>query len=296
MRKRKRYFSLGLFIITIAIAIFAFATSYVVQKYRTFNFSFAAGLIGDVDGNGIVNIVDIGLIIDNYGKTPPPNPKTDIDGNGTVNIVDIGIVIDHYGQTGSSSTPTPSPTSGSGSGSLQTYAQVNAAVDAYKAAHPGNGGKDWDINAKDPATLAADSAATALASICGPGQRPVIPKIAWEYGGADHPWINPGASALVYCVYVPTTSASSHWKYDAATDRVTADVYVKFPSQNPCNNLSGNAQVLSCLGDPTNSEIIVDTVSLNDGIWAGTPNLQNASTSLNLIMPNGSSVFLLLGL
>lgn len=50
----------------------------------------------DVDQNGIVNIVDIGLIIDNYGKNPALDPRTDVNMDGVVDIVDIGIVIDHY--------------------------------------------------------------------------------------------------------------------------------------------------------------------------------------------------------
>ena len=53
---------------------------------------------GDVNGDGVVNIVDIGIIIDNYGGSPPTNLKADVNGDGTVNIVDIGIVIDNYGQ------------------------------------------------------------------------------------------------------------------------------------------------------------------------------------------------------
>lgn len=52
---------------------------------------------GDVDGNGIVNIVDIGIIIDNYGSSPPIDIRTDLNGDGVINIVDIGIVIDNYG-------------------------------------------------------------------------------------------------------------------------------------------------------------------------------------------------------
>ena len=35
-------------------------------------------------------------------------------------------------------------------------------VEAYKAAHPGNGGKDWDFNAKTPEELATDPAAKQL--------------------------------------------------------------------------------------------------------------------------------------
>lgn len=72
-----------------------------------------------------------------------------------------------------------------------------------------------------------------LRAICGPGQLPVIPQLAWEYGGADHQWINPGAAALVYCVYLPTDMSSAHWGYTAATDHVVAEVYVKFPAQDP---------------------------------------------------------------
>ena len=51
----------------------------------------------DVDQNGVVNIVDIGLVIDNYAKSPSLDPRTDVNGDGVIDIVDIGIVIDHYG-------------------------------------------------------------------------------------------------------------------------------------------------------------------------------------------------------
>ena len=52
---------------------------------------------GDVNGDNLINIVDIGIIIDNYGDSPA-NPKADLNGDGKANIVDIGIVIDHYGE------------------------------------------------------------------------------------------------------------------------------------------------------------------------------------------------------
>ncbi len=51
----------------------------------------------DVDQNGIVNIIDIGVIIDNYGNSSCINPRSDVDVSGVIDIVDIGIVIDHYG-------------------------------------------------------------------------------------------------------------------------------------------------------------------------------------------------------
>ena len=176
-----------------------------------------------------------------------------------------------------------------------SYDQVKTWAEAYKAAHPGNGGKDWDINAKTPAQLASNRAAARLVSICGADQRPVIPIIAWEYGGGDHPWINPSASSLVYCVFTPVHNATSHWRYDAAATRVTADVYVKYPNQNPCRNRRGRGQVAGCIGDVTNFEILVDTASMRDGADAGF-NLAGASTKLRLIMPDGSKVQLVLNI
>jgi hypothetical protein len=190
----------------------------------------------------------------------------------------------------------PDPgTQGTGGSAGITAEQVKAWAEAYRAAHPGNGGKDHDLNAKSAAQLAGDPAALQLLSVCGPGQRPVIPLLAWEYGGSDHPWINPGASALVYCVYIPAKPSTAHWQYDTATDRVTADVYVRFPAQNPCRERPGKDQVMACLGDPSNVEILVDTASLEDGAGAGL-SLSNSSTQLQLILLDGMKVPLYLGL
>jgi hypothetical protein len=135
----------------------------------------------------------------------------------------------------------------------------------------------------------ADPDAMRLRAICGQDQLPVIPLLAWEYGGADHAWINPQASALVYCVYLPVNPPSAHWRYDPMTMNVTADLYVLFPAQNPCSSEQGANQVMACLGDPTNIEILVDTASFLDGANAGLM-LANASTDVNLILPNGTKV------
>ncbi len=53
---------------------------------------------GDVNADGKVDIVDIGVVIDNYGKSPIPNSKADVNRDGKVDIIDIGIVIDNYGK------------------------------------------------------------------------------------------------------------------------------------------------------------------------------------------------------
>jgi hypothetical protein len=172
-----------------------------------------------------------------------------------------------------------------------SFEQVKGWVEAYKGAHPGRGGRDWDINAKTPAQLAADPAAQQLLSLCGADQRPVIPLLAWEYGGFSHQWINPQQSALVYCVYIPVRNPSPNWQFDAQNEQVTAAVYLKFPDRNPCKGQQGARQVIDCIGDRSNFEILVDTASINDGRDAGL-SLANASTALKLILPDGTRVHL----
>ncbi len=127
--------------------------------------------------------------------------------------------------------------------------------------------------------------------MCGKDQRPVIPLLAWEYGGSDHPWKKPQASALIYCVHTPVEDASPNWRYDAAEDHVTADVYVKFPDHDPCKSQSGAQQMTACIGDATNFEILVDTASMNDGKDVGL-SLASASTTLRLILPDATKVHL----
>jgi hypothetical protein len=180
---------------------------------------------------------------------------------------------------------------GGSTGTGPTYDEVKSWIEAYKAAHPGNGGKDWDINAKTPAQLAADPDAQRLQSLCGTDQLPVIPLIAWEYGGSDHQWINPQASALVYCVYIPVNPGTPNWKYDPTSGTTTADMYVLFPEQNPCKDKPGADQVMACLGDPTNIEILVDTININDGVDVGL-SLSTTPTEVMLIQPDGTKIHL----
>jgi hypothetical protein len=180
----------------------------------------------------------------------------------------------------------PAPqTAATGGVPSASFEQVREWVASYKSAHQGNRGKDWDINGKTPAEIAADPAAQRLLSLCGAEQRPVIPLLAWEYGGADHRWIDPRKAALIYCVHTPVRNPSAHWRYDRRKNEVTADVYVKFPDQNPCRGEQGANQVAACIGDRSNFEILVDTASLNDGNDVGL-SLASASTVLNLVLPD----------
>jgi hypothetical protein len=54
--------------------------------------------IGDVNSDNKVDIIDIGIVIDNYGRIPIPNLKADVNRDGSVNIIDIGMIIDNYGK------------------------------------------------------------------------------------------------------------------------------------------------------------------------------------------------------
>ena len=60
-----------------------------------------AEVLGDVNGDGIVNILDLVLVASNFGEsvdsTQVPNP--DINGDGTVNILDLVIVSNNIGQS-----------------------------------------------------------------------------------------------------------------------------------------------------------------------------------------------------
>jgi hypothetical protein len=181
-------------------------------------------------------------------------------------------------------------TSGAGGSSTGTpsYADAKAWIDAYHAAHPG---REGDVTIMTDAQLAADPDAKRLHDLCGPGQLPVIPLLTWEYGGGDHAWINPDQSPLVICVYVAANPSTEHFQYDATADHITVDSYVLYPDQNPCKDQTGAQQVLGCIGDPTNLEILVDTASIRDGADVGL-SLANSSTDVYLILPGAPKVLL----
>jgi len=220
---------------------------------------------------------------------------------GLVMVVAIGFACgggdDDGGSPGADGGGNPGDDGGGGGGADATgdsqYDMVVGWIEDWKAAHPGNGGMDWDINTKSDEEIAGDPDLAQLIDLCGDHTevRPVIPLLAWEYGGADHQWINPEQSALVYCDYIPVSPSTENWAYDGGADHVTAHLYVLFPEHNPCKDEVGADTVAACIGDPTNFEILVDIASLDDGTRAGL-NLAEASTELRLIMPNGDRVHL----
>lgn len=73
---------------------------------------FAATFTGDLNGDNKVDIIDIGIVIDSYGRSPIPNLSADINRDNKVDIIDIGIVIDNYGRIAGTPNPTSTTISG----------------------------------------------------------------------------------------------------------------------------------------------------------------------------------------
>ena len=56
--------------------------------------------IGDIDGNGKVNILDLTLVASNLSVVTPANPNVDANGDGIVNILDLVLVAQHFDAIG----------------------------------------------------------------------------------------------------------------------------------------------------------------------------------------------------
>jgi hypothetical protein len=57
----------------------------------------ASGKVGDIDGNGKIDIFDYNLLLSNYGK-PGASLQGDFDGNGKVDIFDYNILLTNFGK------------------------------------------------------------------------------------------------------------------------------------------------------------------------------------------------------
>ncbi len=55
----------------------------------------------DINNDGVIDISDLVLISDNFGKVNPEHPKVDVNRDGRVNILDLLIVAAHFTETSS---------------------------------------------------------------------------------------------------------------------------------------------------------------------------------------------------
>lgn len=60
----------------------------------------ACECIGDVDGDGVTNISDLGSVLTNFGMTSATLADGDINGDTVVNITDLGLVLEDFGCSG----------------------------------------------------------------------------------------------------------------------------------------------------------------------------------------------------
>ena len=63
-------------------------------------------LIWDVNEDGRVNILDLILIAQDFGKTASLDSRTDVNGDGNINILDLILVAQHFGESTTGAAPT----------------------------------------------------------------------------------------------------------------------------------------------------------------------------------------------
>ena len=61
--------------------------------------------MGDVNGDGLVSILDIILIAQHFGENAPSNSAVDINGDGVVSILDLIVVAEHLGESTAAGSP-----------------------------------------------------------------------------------------------------------------------------------------------------------------------------------------------
>lgn len=128
--------------------IFAGVSSYFLL------FSHAAGLKGDINGDGTVNVVDLSLLLSSFGSRSPacttnPSYTCDLNSDNVVNIFDLSVLLGNYGQSGGSSqacTPNAGP-------------DIHEYVDGCPLYHTGS----W-VNAPLPANAPIDPNSGSMAA------------------------------------------------------------------------------------------------------------------------------------
>ncbi len=78
-----------------------YASTNYLDTLATSNATFILKIVGDINGDGVVNILD-GILLANAFSSKPGdsnwNPNADLNGDGTVNILDAIILANNFGQ------------------------------------------------------------------------------------------------------------------------------------------------------------------------------------------------------
>lgn len=97
-----RKFNLPPHLLSVAmVAAVGVSVAYGISVHRS---SQAGGVLGDLNNDGTVNVMDLSLLLNNWGKS---GVGSDLNSDGVVNIFDISMLLSNWGKT---SSPTPTPT------------------------------------------------------------------------------------------------------------------------------------------------------------------------------------------
>ena len=59
---------------------------------QTWNIDIGVDIVGDVNEDGVVNVLDLVMVAQHFGTGKPSNPRVDVNGDGVVNILDLVVV------------------------------------------------------------------------------------------------------------------------------------------------------------------------------------------------------------
>jgi hypothetical protein len=69
-----------------------------LDEVKIYNMAISCGMSGDVDCNGIVNLIDLSRLLSKFGQSG--TVPEDVDNNGVVNLVDLSILLSNFGENG----------------------------------------------------------------------------------------------------------------------------------------------------------------------------------------------------
>jgi hypothetical protein len=78
----------------------SFAPGYAASAIKSVTYTFypGYGLAGDANGDGAVDVGDLGILAANYGQSGKTWPQGDFNSDGMVDVGDLGILAAHYGE------------------------------------------------------------------------------------------------------------------------------------------------------------------------------------------------------
>jgi hypothetical protein len=92
----------GMYVLTANVTVTSGVESYANLIDNTMSYTIMIRPAGDVNGDCVVNIIDLVMVASSFGTrvgTPGYNPIADLNNDGVINIVDLSIVGSTFGPT-----------------------------------------------------------------------------------------------------------------------------------------------------------------------------------------------------